>query len=103
MMFMTPMPPTSSAVSYTHLVGKTAVAEGLALKIHEGEVPELLKHKRLLALDLTGMVAGSKYRGAFEAVSYTHLDVSKRQRLRCSAARSRASGSSRASRSPRRM
>ena len=47
-------------------VGKTAVAEGLALKIHEGEVPELLKDKRLISLDLTGMVAGSKYRGDFE-------------------------------------
>ena len=47
-------------------VGKTAVAEGIALKIHEGEVPELLKNKRLISLDLTGMVAGSKYRGDFE-------------------------------------
>ncbi len=47
-------------------VGKTAVAEGLALKISEGDVPELLKNKRLVALDLTGMVAGTKYRGDFE-------------------------------------
>ncbi len=47
-------------------VGKTAVAEGLALKIADGEVPELLKDKRLVALDLTGMVAGTKYRGDFE-------------------------------------
>ena len=47
-------------------VGKTAVAEGLALKIHAEEVPELLKGKRLIALDLTGMVAGTKYRGDFE-------------------------------------
>ncbi|NBI16355.1 ATP-dependent Clp protease ATP-binding subunit [Neglecta sp. X4] len=47
-------------------VGKTAVAEGLALKIHAGDVPETLKNKRLVSLDLTGMVAGAKYRGDFE-------------------------------------
>ena len=47
-------------------VGKTAVAEGLALKIHSGDVPETLKGKRLVSLDLTGMVAGTKYRGDFE-------------------------------------
>ncbi len=47
-------------------VGKTAVAEGLALKIIEGDVPEILKGKRLVSLDLTGMIAGSKYRGDFE-------------------------------------
>lgn len=47
-------------------VGKTAVAEGLALKIAEGDVPEILKGKRLVSLDLTGMVAGTKYRGDFE-------------------------------------
>lgn len=47
-------------------VGKTAVAEGLALKIHSGDVPELLKQKKIVSLDLTGMVAGTKYRGDFE-------------------------------------
>lgn len=47
-------------------VGKTAIAEGLALKIATGEVPEPLKGKRIVSLDLTGMVAGTKYRGDFE-------------------------------------
>lgn len=47
-------------------VGKTAVAEGLSLKIAKDEVPELLKDKRIFALDLTGMIAGAKYRGDFE-------------------------------------
>ncbi len=47
-------------------VGKTAIAEGLALKIASGEVPELLRDKKIVSLDLTGMVAGTKYRGDFE-------------------------------------
>jgi ATP-dependent Clp protease ATP-binding subunit ClpB len=47
-------------------VGKTAIVEGLARRIHEGDVPETLKEKRLLSLDLGSMVAGSKYRGEFE-------------------------------------
>ena len=47
-------------------VGKTAVAEGLAIRIAEGNMPDSVKNKRVLTLDLSGMVAGSKYRGEFE-------------------------------------
>lgn len=47
-------------------VGKTAVVEGLAARIASGNVPPTIKNKRLLTLDLSGMVAGSKYRGEFE-------------------------------------
>ncbi len=47
-------------------VGKTAIVEGLAIKINEGNVPDTIKDKRVLTLDLSGMIAGSKYRGEFE-------------------------------------
>lgn len=47
-------------------VGKTAIAEGLALRIVKGDVPESLKDKRLLALDMGALIAGAKYRGEFE-------------------------------------
>jgi ATP-dependent Clp protease ATP-binding subunit ClpC len=47
-------------------VGKTAIVEGLALRIAHGDVPETLKERRVVALDLAGMLAGSQYRGQFE-------------------------------------
>jgi ATP-dependent Clp protease ATP-binding subunit ClpC len=59
-------------------VGKTAIAEGLAQMIASGDVPELLRGKRVLALDLPGMVAGSKFRGEFEERLKTVMEEIKR-------------------------
>ena len=61
-------------------VGKTAVAEGLALKIVEGQVPEILRDKRIVTLDLTGMIAGSKYRGDFEDRIKNAIDEVKKSK-----------------------
>lgn len=61
-------------------VGKTAVAEGLALAISNGEVPEILKDKKVVSLDLTGMIAGAKYRGDFEERIKSAIDEVKKSK-----------------------
>jgi len=59
-------------------VGKTAVVEGLAQKIMAGDVPEILKSKRVVSIDISSMVAGAKYRGDFEdRIKKTLADVKK--------------------------
>jgi ATP-dependent Clp protease ATP-binding subunit ClpA len=60
-------------------VGKTALAEGLALRIHKGEVPEVLAHARVYALDLGALVAGTRYRGDFEERVKQVLDRLQKQ------------------------
>ena len=61
-------------------VGKTAIAEGLAQKVTDGDVPEPLREKRVLALDLGGMIAGAKYRGEFEERLKGALDEIQRSK-----------------------
>ena len=63
-------------------VGKTAIVEGLAQKIVAGDVPENIKDKRLLALDMGAMVAGSKFRGEFEERLKAVMDEIKQRRGR---------------------
>jgi ATP-dependent Clp protease ATP-binding subunit ClpA len=60
-------------------VGKTALAEGLALRIHSGEVPEALKTARVFALDMGALVAGTRYRGDFEERVKQVLDALDKQ------------------------
>ncbi len=60
-------------------VGKTAIVEGLAKRIHDGDVPDILKRKKILSLDLTAMVAGTMYRGEFEGRLKQVMEEVKKQ------------------------
>lgn len=65
-------------------VGKTAIVEGLAQRIVTGMVPDTVKDKRVVVLDLSGMVAGSKYRGEFEERIRNVIDEVSEQQEYCS-------------------
>ena len=62
-------------------VGKTAIAEGLALMIAEGKVPEILKDKTVYSLDVTSLVAGTKYRGEFEERAKAVFELSSKDNV----------------------
>ena len=76
-------------------VGKSAIVEGLAQLIVEGSIPEILRGKRVVSLDLAGMLAGAKYRGEFEErlkKAMAEIDVYKRQEGFCPLVRAVAEG-----------
>jgi ATP-dependent Clp protease ATP-binding subunit ClpB len=70
-------------------VGKTAIAEGLALRIANGDVPDSLKDRRLMSLDMGALIAGAKYRGEFEERLKAVLDEVKAPRARSSCSSTR--------------